>query len=109
LNEELTVYELPIIEQAVMHLNVNLPRSPHVKEEGPMGFARPQGLQTPGNMKNIVFGLQGRILELKVRNGLSLFFLVNPAQFDSMYHDYESVALNMCSASYDGSPCCVLL
>jgi hypothetical protein len=30
LNEELTIFELPIMKQALLHLNVSFTRSPHL-------------------------------------------------------------------------------
>ncbi len=52
LNEELTVFELPIMEQALLHQNVSFHGGPHLKEEGPMRFAALQPLDMPGNTKD---------------------------------------------------------
>jgi hypothetical protein len=52
LNEELTVFELPVMEQALLHQNVSFHGGPHLQEEGPMRFAALQRLDTPGNTKD---------------------------------------------------------
>ncbi len=74
-----------------------------------MRFATLQHLDTPGNTKNINSGLQGRILGCNIGNGLYLFILVNPAQFYSMGHDHEFMALNTFTASDGSCPCRVFL
>ncbi len=39
LNEKPTVFELPVMEHALLHQNVSFQRGPHLQEEGPMCFA----------------------------------------------------------------------
>ncbi len=51
INEELTVFELTVMEQALLHQNVSLHGGPHLQEERPMCFATLQRLDTPGNTK----------------------------------------------------------
>ncbi len=52
LNEELTVSELPVVEQALLHQNVSLHGAPHLYEEGHMHFAPLQHFYTPENSKS---------------------------------------------------------
>jgi hypothetical protein len=70
-----------------------------------MCFAMLQHLDTPGYTTNFNSGLQGRVLGCNVGNGLSLFILVLPAQFHSMGHDHETMALNTFTASDGSRPC----
>ncbi len=58
LNEELTVFELPVVEQALLHQNVHFHGGLHHQVEGPMRFATLQRHDTPGNTKNFDSGLQ---------------------------------------------------
>ncbi len=52
LNEELTVFELPIVEQALLRHNVSFYGGSYVVEEGPMRLATLQRLDTQGNTKD---------------------------------------------------------
>jgi hypothetical protein len=74
-----------------------------------MRFATLQCLDMTGYTKNFDSGLQGRVLGCNVENGLSLFILVHSAQFHSMGHDHESMALNTFTASNGSRPCRVFL
>jgi hypothetical protein len=74
-----------------------------------MHFATLQCLDTPGYTKYFNSGLQGSVLGCNVGNGLSLFILVHPAQFYSMGHDHESMALNTLTTSDSSCPCRVFL
>jgi hypothetical protein len=65
-------------------------------------------LETPGNTNNFHSRLEEWVLGLYVRNGCSLFILINPANFDSMSHDHEPMAFNACSVSKNPPPCLVL-
>ncbi len=109
LNKELTVFELPVMEQAFLHHNDSFSRAPNLKEESLMCFAMLQRLQALGDTKNFDSRLVGRVLGLNVGDRLSLFLLVNPAYFDTMGHHHEPVALNTRLASNDSCPCSVLL
>jgi hypothetical protein len=66
LNEELTVFELPVVEQALLHQNVSFHGGPHLQEEWPMRFVALQRLDLPGNTKDFDSGLLGRVLGLNV-------------------------------------------
>ncbi len=74
-----------------------------------MHFATLQCLQTPENIENFDSGRQEAVLGLYIGDGLSLFFLVHPADFDSMGLHNESAAFNTCFASNNSCPCRVLL
>ncbi len=74
-----------------------------------MFFAMLQCLGTPGYMKDFHFGLRGRVLGCSIGNELSLSILVHPAQFYTMGHDHESMALNTFTVSDSSRPSCVLL
>jgi hypothetical protein len=52
INDELTVFMLSIVEQALLHQNVSFHEGPHLQEAGPMCFAALQCLDMPGNMKD---------------------------------------------------------
>ncbi len=77
--------------------------------EGLIHLATLQCRETTTNIKKFNSELGARVLGLNVGNLPSLSISVHPAHFDSMGHDHEYVALNLCSSSNRCYPCCVLL
>jgi hypothetical protein len=74
-----------------------------------MHFLKPESLVMPGYTENFDSLLQVVILCLQRRNGLSLFYGVDPADLDRMSHHHEAVAYNLRFASNDGCPIMLLL
>jgi hypothetical protein len=60
LYKKFTVFDLPVMEQALLYQNVSFCGGPHFQEEGPMLFATLQCLDTPRSMKNFDSRFQKR-------------------------------------------------
>jgi hypothetical protein len=109
LNVALTIFELPVMKQALLYQSFSFTRGPHLQEKGSMLFTTLQHLHMPVNTKDYDFGPNKWVLGLNVGDRLSLFLLVNLAHFDSIGHGHEPVALKVHFASNDSHPCCVML